>query len=185
MEFLPTLAAAQAGDRTAAANLLERWRPLLWLQAMRLLGRGPVGDSDAARLVDETLAYAAAHLAKFRGQQPKEWVAWLCRLLVQHVAERVPLDVVEKQGSRQRMLLEAAGAQLSPDVQMEHIERAGALAEALQRLPDSMQTAIVHRVFLNRSWDDVARVLGMTPAAAQLLWARAIKKLREELHRDP
>ncbi len=184
MDFSHALAAARAGDGKELGELLERWRALLKLQARRLLASELGAGIDPAAVVQATLNQAAAELVRFSGSQPEQWVAWLCRLLTAEVAKRTRCiysdsgDAEQRSQSEPVHLFGGASFGLRP---MTHIEEARRLAEAIDRLPEPMQTAIVHRVFLKRSWEESAPALGTTPGAARRLWVQAIEKLGEQL----
>ncbi|HJT76223.1 MAG TPA: hypothetical protein VJ739_03400, partial [Gemmataceae bacterium] len=79
MPFADRLERGRAGDPAALDELFARWRPLLALQARRLLGADVAARADPADVVQEALAQAYTDLAQFRGRSEGEWVEWLRR----------------------------------------------------------------------------------------------------------
>src|SRR5438552_3773367 len=87
MSFAERLASSQRGDPVAQAELFDRWRPLLRLQARRLLGPDLSARVDPSDVVQESLLQASQDLEKFRGTSQGEWVAWLRCLVAGHAAK--------------------------------------------------------------------------------------------------
>ena len=71
-----------------------------------------------------------------------------------------------------------AGNGHSPSQSAHRRELSVVLADALAELAADYREALVLRSLEGREWADVARVLGRSPDAARLLWARSLKKLR-------
>ena len=67
----------------------------------------------------------------------------------------------------------------SPSDQAVRHEEAAALAEALSRLPDDMQQALLGRHLDGLSHAELARTLGRSETAVRMLYLRALRRLRE------
>jgi RNA polymerase sigma-70 factor (ECF subfamily) len=59
-------------------------------------------------------------------------------------------------------------------------EQASAIQKAMERLPEEYRRVIQLRYEGERPFDDIGKLLGLTPNAARKLWVRAIKRLRQE-----
>ena len=68
----------------------------------------------------------------------------------------------------------------SPSADAVRAEQARAIQNALEKLPDDYRRIIVLRYQEERSFEDISRLMNLTANAARKLWARAIKRLREE-----
>src|SRR5262249_7399783 len=72
--FTERLSLGRTGDPAALAELFARWRPLLYLQARRLLGSEFSARVDPSDVVQDACTQAFQNLAQFRGQSEAEWV---------------------------------------------------------------------------------------------------------------
>ena len=73
------------------------------------------------------------------------------------------------------------GAKLDALVRRRKQSKSVLVREAIERLPDDYRDVIVLRNLQRLPFDEVARRLNRSRPAAQMLWARAIQKLRELL----
>ena len=72
----------------------------------------------------------------------------------------------------------------SPSTTLTRDEDSQRVANLLARLPHQYQQVIVLRNLQGLRFDAVAEQLNRTPAAARLLWLRAIQKLRQLYEQD-
>jgi RNA polymerase sigma-70 factor (ECF subfamily) len=188
MSFADELARGRTGDRAALDRLFACWRPLLRLQAERLLGRDLSARADPSDVVQEAYAQAAASLEKFRGQSEGEWVNWLRRLVAGHAANLRRTHLAGARSPRRETAVgaaEPADPGPGPADLAEVREQDARLAAAVERLPEDMQAVVVGRVFRREPFDDLARTLGRSPGALRVLWTRALRRLREMLPDAP
>jgi RNA polymerase sigma-70 factor (ECF subfamily) len=191
---------ARAGDAEALAGLARRYR-----EFVRLLVRARCGGQlrarvDSSDLVQETLLRAAQNIGQFRGDCEGEWRAWLARIAEREVVHQLRhhLGAARRAVSRERPLSppssSAGGSRLeqwwarsqsSPSQAAMRQERVLLLVAALGRLPDDYREVLVLRHLEGLDFPEVARRLERSPGAARVLWTRALKRLREELPRDP
>jgi RNA polymerase sigma-70 factor (ECF subfamily) len=183
-------ACTDAPDGLAAmAQVLEPYRDYLTLIARRAIGPELAGKLDASDLVQETFLAAQQHVATFRGRTEPAWRAWLKAILLNHLANqrrhhaadkrRGPWGTGEHGGTR--CPPPAAGAITPPSRQLMRRERDRALDEALDRLPARYRQVVCWHHQDHRSFDEIAARLGISPGAAQKVWARALVRLRELL----
>jgi RNA polymerase sigma-70 factor (ECF subfamily) len=181
--FEERLLASRAGDCSAWTALAERWRPLLNLQARRLLGSDVSARIDPSDVVQETLLQAWRDLDRFRGTCEGEWVAWLRRLVAGHAAKQRRHHRAEKRSvGKEVPLPEHQGNRgLEPVPQLMDAEEAASFAAALEQLPGDMRAVVLRRVFDREPFESIASALGRSSGATRMLWTRALRMLRQRL----
>jgi RNA polymerase sigma-70 factor, ECF subfamily len=186
------LSAARAGSVESLGQALEACRGYLLLIAQRELDSGMQAKGGASDLVQETLVDALRDFGRFHGQSEAELRTWLRQLLLHNlvdfarhfrqadkrqIAREIPMDAggssVEHHGNLARQAPSPSG-QAIEDEQSRAIER------ALVRLPADYQAVLKLRFEDDLSFEEIGRVLQLTPNAARKLWARAIKRLQRE-----
>lgn len=183
--------AARRGDREAIDHLFHGLRTYLQRRAEQQLDadlRVKVSPSD---IVQETFLRAFEGIAGFHGSTRGELIAWLHGILHHRLltAQRQFRGSIKRDLARERLDPEreagvtgcAAPSQSSPSRQAIEAEDAERLSAALKQLPERQEQAIRLRNELHLSFDEVAQVMDCTPAAAQKLWARAVKQLSSRL----
>lgn len=183
---------ARAGD-----VLLRRFEPWLrWLARHQVESRFQ-SKFEPADLVQQALAEATRAFPGFRGGTEAELAAWLRTILAHVVAHEVrryagtgkrDLDRersidAELAETSQRLgdVLAASGS--SPTQKVVRRERAAAVAEVLERLPEDYRTVLVLRHFDGLSHEAIAARMGRGSGAVRMLWVRALARLREEMER--
>jgi RNA polymerase sigma-70 factor (ECF subfamily) len=68
----------------------------------------------------------------------------------------------------------------SPSRQASDREQDQVLQEALQRLPDNYRDVLHLRYHEERSFDEIGRMMNLSPNATRKLWLRAVKRLQQE-----
>lgn len=166
-------------------NLVARTQVESWLRA----------KVDASDLVQETLLEAHRDFHRFQGQTEAEWLAWLRRILAHNVTDFVRhyRGTAKRQARREVPLGGPAGDDSAgrwpdppanvetPSQQLMRADRQLAVAAALATLPDDYREVITLRNVQRLSFDEVAERMGRSRPAAQMLWARALKKLQTAL----
>lgn len=186
------LPAARAGSAQALGQVLEACRGyLLWI-AQRELDPDLKAKGGASDLVQETFLKAQRHFAQFRGDSEADLKAWLRQLLLNNLADftRLYRGTAKRRVGREAPLGADSSARglaaglaadaLSPSGQAIEHEQAQAIQQALGRLPEEYRRVIVYRYHDERSFEDIGRLMGLSPNAARKLWVRAVKRLQEE-----
>jgi RNA polymerase sigma-70 factor (ECF subfamily) len=153
-----------------------------WLQA----------KVDASDLVQQTLLDAHRGLANFRGRNEAEWLGWLRQILSHNAADFVRHygEAAKRKAAREVPLaadsrrsnaspFEPAAEIETPSEMLIRRETELQLADAIAALPEDYQEVIVLRNLQRLPFDEVARRMGRSRPAAQMLWMRAIRTLRE------
>jgi RNA polymerase sigma-70 factor (ECF subfamily) len=188
MRWLPE---AQAGSSEALGQLLEACRGYLLLVAQRELAPDLQAKGGASDLVQETLLDAVRAFPRFHGTSESEILAWLRRLLLNNLVSfaRRYRDADKRQVGREVGLVGGSGGPAAdvPTPSREAIEEeeARVLRAALDRLPDDYRRVLRLRFEEERSFEDIGRLLGLTPNAARKLWVRAVQRLQRETEGTP
>ena len=167
---------ARHGDLKAREALASRYLPALRRFAH---GRLPARARDLAEtddLVQNTVVRALNHLDRFEPRREGAFLAYLRQILVNQIrdeARRASSRPVRAELSED---LPAAG--LSPLEEAIGRDDVELYEAALAKLAPPQREAIVLRVELGFSYDEVARSLGrQSPNAARMLIARAMVRL--------
>lgn len=183
--------AARRLEPGAVDRLLDNYRDYLALLAQVWFDPSLAGKADPSDLVQETLLKAHQKFEQFRGAVEPELASWLRAILARTVAGMVrryradarqvrrerPLDQILS-SSVQAMEGLAAASGTSPSQAAERRELGVLLANALAELSDDHRKVLTLRNLRELDWDDVAREMGRSPGAVQMLWTRALKALR-------
>jgi RNA polymerase sigma-70 factor (ECF subfamily) len=182
----------QTGDRQAFERLFVRHRPeLRKFIALRLDPRirGRVDPSD---LVQETQMEAYRRLEYYLKQQPMPFHVWLRktayeRLMMarrQHLQagkrtmeREVPLPERSSQILAQRLLSSAP----TPSQQLQRRELVRQVRQALAQLAPADREILLMRNFEEISYQEIALILGIEPAAARQRHGRALLRLHKLL----
>ncbi len=186
------VASARAGDESAFATLVDRYRRELHVHCYRMLG----SFEEAEDVVQETFLRAWRKRESFEGGS---WFrAWLYR-----IATNACLDALRRRARQpreirsfaeipwlqpypDRLLDEIAPSDTEPDavvVAKETIELA--YLAAIQLLPPRQRAVLILRDVLDWSANETASLLDITVAAANSALQRARATLREQLPARP
>lgn len=183
---------AKQGNARELGELFESYRSYLRILArlqLRQRLRGKVSESD---LVQLTFLRAHQAFPGFRGHSREELTAWLRRILATSLANQVRnyVGTISRRPDLERDVqaeLEMSSKQLdqalfakgpSPSAQASGREQAILLADALQKLPQDYQDAILGRYFEGLSFQELAVQMGRTEDSVQKLWWRGLARLR-------
>ncbi|MBW8483113.1 sigma-70 family RNA polymerase sigma factor [Actinomadura parmotrematis] len=150
-------------DPDGKAALFEEHRPLLRAAAQRMLGSA--GDAEDA-VQDAWLRFARADTADVRNP-----AAWLTT-----VTGRVCLDMLRARRPRPAARDEAVPGPEDDVLMAEEVGRA--LLVVLDRLPPAERVAFVLHDAFAVPFDEIAPIVGRTPAAAKKLASRARARVR-------
>src|SRR5262245_1933688 len=190
------LTEARSGSREALGQALEACRAYLYLIAQKELDPHLLAKGSASDLVQETFVEAQRDFGQFHGSTDEEWRAWLRRLPLNNVAHFTRRYRTAKRRLGREEALDPGdssaerGGGLAADLPSpsgaaaEH-EQAEALRRALERLPEDYRQVIVLRYQEDLPFEEVARRMNRSCAAARTLWSRAIRRLRQEMGEPP
>lgn len=175
---------AKTGDREALDRLLTRSIPVLRRWASGRLPRWTRDLMDTDDLVQETVVRAVKRIGAFEPRHEGALQAYLRQAVMNRIRDEV------RRGSR------APGiSELEDDVPdrgaspLEHVigrEAVDRYEAALARLRPEEREAIVTRVEMDGTYEEVARALGKPSAdAARMAVSRALLRLAEEMSRVP
>ena len=179
---------AQRGEVEARERLLEQYRPYLLLLARTQVESWMQAKVDPSDLVQQSLIDAHQDLAAFRGSTEPQWRAWLKQILVNNaydIARRLNA-AKRRQGAEQRIDptadsqvggLDVAASDNSPSRAAVQHEEHDRLVEAIARLSPEHQQVIILRNLDRLPFDEIAREMGRSRPAVQMLWTRALRKL--------
>jgi RNA polymerase sigma-70 factor, ECF subfamily len=193
-DFRAVIDDAHSGSAGALGKLFDECRVYLLLVANKKLERCLQAKVGASDLVQETFLQAQAIFDRFEGHSKQELLAWLKRILEfklaqatrtfvvaqkRKAAKEIPIDVV-KHGL---VTDSRRDDEASPSGVLELSENRERLRRALRQLPVDYRLAIEFRNFEQRSFAELGAALNRTPAAARMVWVRAIAQLEVELQR--
>jgi RNA polymerase sigma-70 factor (ECF subfamily) len=174
---------AKAGDRDALDRLFARYLPSLRRWASGRLPRWARDLMDTDDLVQETVFRAVKRIDQFESRHEGALQAYLRQAIVNRIRDEVRrtkrapavVELDEHASDRGASPLEAA-------IGAEALER---YESGLARLRPEEREAIVARVELDGSYQDVAQALGKPSAdAARMAVSRALLRLAEEMSRE-
>jgi RNA polymerase sigma-70 factor (ECF subfamily) len=184
---------ARAGSPEALGQALDACRAYLQAVAERELDADLRAKGGASDVVQETFLEAFRDFGGFHGESEDELLAWLRRMLLNNLANfrrryrdtdkraagrEVPVDACGSAGDWRESL---AADSPTPSVQLMQQERDLALEQALARLPPDQRDVIQFRYRDELPFEEIARRMNRTSAAARQLWSRAIERLEKEL----
>jgi RNA polymerase sigma-70 factor (ECF subfamily) len=186
---------ARDGDDAARDELFRRCRNYVTLVARAHVEHSLRRKVDASDLVQQTLLEAHRGFAGFRGQTADEWLAWLRRILVHNAADCVRhYRQTDKRQQRREVPLrtgraddsaavgwEPADPGESPSQLVMRMERDLEIADSIAGLSEDHREVIVLRSLERLPFDEVARRMGRSRPAVQMLWTRAVRSLQQIL----
>ena len=168
------------GDFAARDRLLSRYLPLLrrWAHG-RLPGRArDLADTDD--LVQVTLLRALDHLKEFEPRQEGAFLAYLRRILLNQIRDE--LRRAGRQPRKEPLANDMREDSPSPLERALGRETLLSYEAALARLPEEQHQAVVLRIELGYTHQQVADALGMPSAnSARMVVARALVRVAEEM----
>ena len=186
---------AREGDVPCRDRLFELCRGYLGLVARAQVESWLQARVDASDLVQQTMLEAYRDFERFHGSGQGEWFAWLRRILAHNAADfvrryrgaakrqirrevplRGPRESDPRAGAPEPI---AAGA--SPSEELVQRDDQLLVAAALAELSPDYQEVILLRNLERLPFDEVARRMDRSRPAVQMLWMRAIRKLRGAL----
>jgi RNA polymerase sigma-70 factor (ECF subfamily) len=171
------MAAAQAGDATAYAELLRECVPIIAAVARRC---GVSADRVDDAVQDVLLT---VHRARASYDPRRPFDAWL-----KVIAERRSIDLLRRlrrQDGREfhapQALENSVDMSADPGRGLERNQEAGEIVHAVAALPDRQREAVHHLIFEERSLADAAQATGRSVGSLKVNLHRALKALRHKL----
>jgi RNA polymerase sigma factor (sigma-70 family) len=163
------VARVQSGDQEAFAELVCRYRNMVFRLAVSILGREFVPEAeDVAQEVFLKVHHA---IATFRGES--EFSSWIYRITFNqalNLKERVRFRSPHED---ETVLHKAATRDPGPDRQVETAQRDQALAECIRSLPEVYQSALRLYYWMDAGVAEVAELLGVPENTAKSYLHRA------------
>jgi RNA polymerase sigma-70 factor (ECF subfamily) len=183
---------AQAGEPGAVDRLLARHRRYLRRLVELRLGPELRARVDPSDVVQEAHLEAVRRLDDYLRRPPLPFHLWLRqiaydRLLmlrrrhVEAARRAVQRDVALPEGSSLALAQRLLAPGGSPSEQLTRQELARRVRQAVAALPDTDREVVLMRNFEGLSNQEVAQVLGTTPATASQRYGRALLRLRDLL----
>jgi RNA polymerase sigma factor (sigma-70 family) len=171
---------AKRGDRSALDLLLERCIPALRRWAHARLPQSARGMVDTADMVQDTVLAALRRLEVFEARHQGALQAYLRTAVMNRIRDVIrQRDRRPLQGEMPEDLLDDA---TSPLEQLIGAQNVSFYEAALGRLRSSDREAIVGRIEMQYSYEELATVLNKPTAnAARVAVARALKRLVDEM----
>lgn len=184
---------ARQGDADCRERLFELCRNYLGFAARAQLESWLKVKVDASDLVQETMLEAHRDFDRFEGESEPQLLAWLRRILLHNMADFVRRfrGTAKRQVRREvpfgfrrgSGLVEGAPEPAAPSgtPSQEFLRRDNALRlmDALEKLAPDYQEVVLLRNIQRLPFSDVAEQMGRSRPAVQMLWKRAIDKLRD------
>jgi RNA polymerase sigma-70 factor (ECF subfamily) len=171
---------AKRGDRSALELLLDRCIPALRRWAHARLPQSARGMVDTADMVQDTVLSALRRLEVFEARHQGALQAYLRTAVMNRIRDVIrQRDRRPLQGEMPEDLLDEA---TSPLEQLIGAQNVSFYEAALGRLRSSDREAIVGRIEMQYSYEELATVLNKPTAnAARVAVARALKRLVDEM----
>jgi len=173
---------ARSGDERALNRLFQRYLPSLHRWAHGRIPNWARNSLDTADVVQETVLQTIRNLDTFEPQREGALLGYLRRSLVNRIRDRF------RYANRHPTALELDdsmpdGRESPLDHAIEEEDRQR-YTEALGRLTSIDQDAIVGRIELGYSYEQLALILGKpSPGAARVAIRRALLRLSDEMRR--
>jgi len=190
---------ARQGDADCRERLFELCRGYLGFAARAQLETWLRAKVDASDLVQQTLLEAHRDFGAFQGASEKELLAWLRKILLHNAADFVRhyRGTAKRQARREVPIRDARdGTALggvpepaapggTPSQSVVRRDEELRVIAALENLAPDYQEVIFLRNLQRLSFNEVAQRMGRSRPAVQMLWKRAIDKLREVVEEAP
>src|SRR4029450_12597494 len=167
---------ARAGDSDALDRLLERYLPRLRRWASGRLPRGARDLSDTEDLVQDTVIRTLRHIDGFHPQREGALQAYLRQAIMNRIRDE--LRRAKRRSPPEELADDVRSPLASPLEEAIGQETTERYEAALAELRDEEREAIVARIELQCSYDEMAVMLGKpSPNAARVAVRRAVMRL--------
>ena len=184
---------ARQGEAECREELFALCRSYLGFAARAQLESWLKVKVDASDVVQQTMLEAHRDFERFRGDSEPQLLAWLRRILLHNVADfvrhfrgtakrqvrrEVPFGN-PAESSRFFGAPEPVAPGATPSQELVRRDNELRLVAALEKLAPDYQEVILLRNLQRLPFNEVAEKMGRSRPAVQMLWKRAIDKLRE------
>jgi RNA polymerase sigma-70 factor (ECF subfamily) len=191
-EVRALLEKAQAGDRKAFDDLFARFRDHLHQFIQRRLDPSLRSRLDVSDVVQETQLDVFRRLADFLQRRPMPFHLWLRKTAYERLLmlRRQHVEAARRSVFREAALPDGSSLYLAqclaqtgstPSQQLSRRERARRVQQAVATLSEADQEVLLMRNFENLSYQEVACLLDIDPAAARKRHGRALLRLHQAL----
>ena len=192
-EIADLIRRARQGDAESRERLFALVRSYLGFAARAQLESWLKVKVDASDLVQQTMLEAHRDFDRFQGGSEGQLLAWLRKILLHNVADFVR----HYRGTAKRQVRrevpfgnpaasgplvgapEPAAPGATPSQEFLRRDNELRLVDALEKLPPDYQEVILLRNLQRLPFSEVAEQMGRSRPAVQMLWKRAIDKLRD------
>ena len=185
------LAQARLGDAAGRDQLFHACRDYLGYVARAQVESWLQAKVDASDIVQQTLFEAHRDFDRFQGSTEAEWLAWLRRILTHNAQDYVRQyhGTAKRQARRevpvrgpgddsQQFGVEPVARGPSPSQELILRDEELRVTVALSQLTEDHREVIVLRNLERLPFEEVAKRMGRSRPAVQMLWMRAVKKLQ-------
>ena len=192
-EPLELLERAQSGDEQACRELLLHVADRLERYLSEKMPQKHQGSFSAEDVLQEVLFAIHRDLSSYSPQSGASFYSWCYRIADNRLLDAIRKFERKKRGGDRRKVeadadhsgvnfVEAVpGKTTSPSVRVVRKEKAAALHEALEDLPENQREALKMRFLENRSQNSIAGRLAVTQGAVEGLLKRGKHKLADML----
>jgi RNA polymerase sigma-70 factor (ECF subfamily) len=176
------LTRVRQGDNDALGCLLERYLPAFRRWAHGRMPSYLRGRIDTEDLVQDAILGTIRHVKHFEPQRDGALQAYLHTALINRIKDEIRR--YHRQGPAVTVDSDEPGHDPSPSQEAALQETIERFETALELIEVEYREAIVARVVLRQSWQQVADALGKpSPDAARMAVRRALRHLAEEMAR--
>jgi len=173
---------ARAGDHQALGRLFQRYLPSLHRWAHGRIPSWARNAVDTADVVQETVLQTLHNLRSFEPQREGALLGYLRRSLANRIKDRFRYAARHRMNELNESSPDPSASPLQVAISEEERTR---YEEALRRLSPLDREAIVGRIELEYSYEQLALILKKpTPGAARMAVRRALIRLGDEMRRD-
>jgi len=194
--FHEMLNKARQGDVAARDLLFRQYRHYLEILARGQIERRLQAKVDASDIVQQTLMDAHRDFDRFGGQSEGEWRAWLKQMLRHNAGDefrryggagrQVQREISFQQptSTESQPGWEPSAGVGTPSQFVARQEEDLLVADAIAQLSDDHREVILLRNVQKLPFEEVARQMGRSRPAVQMLWTRALSRLKEILSKE-
>ena len=171
------VARAQAGDPTAFAELVGRYKSKVFRLALSILGKEFVPEAED--VTQEVFLKVHDALQTFRGEA--QFGSWVYRIAFNKAVNLKKRVRFSSRHLQDAVLRGVAGSSIGPEGQAAAQQRDRFLEDCIQTLPELYQSALRQHYWLGAGMEEVADSLGVPVNTAKSYLHRARKLLHERL----
>lgn len=187
--FKDTLLRARRGDRDALAEALAVVEDRMRATVRARISSGLRAQVRTSDILQTTYVEVVKQIGAFRGDDERSFANWLTRILDHNIADRARYHSRQKRKhptvpDKPTVPPEAIRAPgPTPSREVINAESLAVLAEALAALDEDRRRVVELRLFEERSYAEVAALMGRSEEAVRMLYSRARAALALEINR--